>query len=85
MDLALNNLQRLICHKTHQTKQWLFVRIIKFLLNIIILSMLLCISGRVLVYLEYPSALIRLHQGLDYIVYLQFHIGFYCITVVLKV
>ena len=21
MDLALNNLQRLICHKTHQTKQ----------------------------------------------------------------
>ena len=38
--------------------------------------MLLCISGGVLVCLEYPSKHIKLHQGLDYIVYSQYCIDF---------
>ena len=31
MDLALNNLERLICHKTHQTKPNLKVNIVPWL------------------------------------------------------
>ena len=42
---------------------------------------LLCISDGVLVYLEYPSKPGRLHQGLDYILYLQHNIDCDCITV----
>ena len=33
MDLALNNLQRLICHKTHQTKPNQSVAMSKYFLN----------------------------------------------------
>ena len=46
---------------------------ISFYVNII-LSMLLGISGGILVRLEYPSKHRRLHQGLDYIIYSQFSI-----------
>ena len=46
--------------------------------------MLLCISSRVLACLEYPSKHVKLHQGLDDIVYLQYCLDFDCITVVLK-
>ena len=52
---------------------------------IIILSMLLYISGRDLVCLEYPSKHDRLYQDVDYSVYLQYCIDFHCITVVLRV
>ena len=52
---------------------------------IIISSMLWFISGGVLVCLEYPNIHSKLHQGLDYIVYLWYCIDFDCITVVLKV
>ena len=47
--------------------------------------MLLCISGEVLMCLEYPSKHDKLHQGLDYIVHLWYWIDFDCISVVLKV
>ena len=47
--------------------------------------MLLCICDMVLVHLKYPSKHGKLHQGLDYIVYLQYFINFDCITVVVKV
>ena len=47
---------------------------------IIISSMLLCVGG-VLVCLEYPSKHHKLHQGLDYMVYLQYCIDFDGITV----
>ena len=47
--------------------------------------MLLSINGGVLVYVEYPNEYGRLHQGLDYTVYLQYCIDFDCITIVLKV
>ena len=45
-----------------------------------ILSMLLCINGGVLICLEYPSKHSKLHQGLDYIVYLWCCIDFDCIN-----
>ena len=43
--------------------------------------MLLCINGGVL---NSPNKHSRLHQDLDYIVYLRYCIDFDCITVVLK-
>ena len=46
--------------------------------------MLLWISGGVLVCLKYQSKQNRLHQSLDYIVYLWYCIDFDCITAVLK-
>ena len=43
------------------------------------------INGWVLVYLKYRSKHGKLHQGLDYIPYLQYCINVDCTTVVLKV
>ena len=42
--------------------------------------MLLCISGGVLLSLEYPSKHSGLHQGLDYLVHLRYYINFDYIT-----
>ena len=44
---------------------------------IIILSMVLCTSGRVLVSLKYTTKHGRLYQSLDYIDCLRYGIGFY--------
>ena len=52
---------------------------------ITIVLMLLCVSGEVLVCLEYPHKHGKLHQGLDYIVYLLYCIDFDCVIVFLKV
>ena len=43
-----------------------------------------CISGGALVFLEYSNKHGKLHEGLDYIVYLQYWSNLDCITVVLK-
>ena len=48
-------------------------------------SMLLYISSKVLACLEYLSKHSKLHEGLDYMVYLRHEVDFDCITVVLKV
>ena len=45
--------------------------------------MLLCISDGLLACLRYPNKDSRLHQGRDYITYLQYCIDFDCITVAL--
>ena len=47
--------------------------------------MLLCICVGVLACVESPSKQGKLHEGLDYIVYLRYSIEFDCITVILKV
>ena len=52
---------------------------------IIILSMPSCICGGVLGCLENQSKHSKLHQGLNYIVYLLYYIDYDCITVFWKV
>ena len=44
--------------------------------------MLLCISGGVLDYFEYPSKHEKLHQGVDYIIHLRYYIFFDFIIIV---
>ena len=59
-------------------------RKLDWVMDIIILSMLLCINGEFFSTFQYLSKYGGLHQDLDYIVYLQYWIDFDCIKVVLE-